>query len=676
MSNTKEPLFKEFQPVSLEEWEKVIEHDLHGANYKKKLIWHTGEGVDLLPFYRRESLKDLDRETSIPKTYANGNANSWEVREPVFEGAIDTANQTIREALNRGADGLQLYLRVHRTEGMLGGDLQGIPIQSQKAFSKLFQNISIENIPLHFDAGLASPALLAMLWNETQRQNLNPKKVRSTFSYDPFVFLLAKGHYPKKKDPVKHDIRQLVSFAFNQLPAVRPLCIDARRYHNSGATIVQELAYAMASASEYLSILTEAGFKADEAAGHLHFSFSVGSSYFLEIAKLRAVRILWKNLIEAYGGTTDSRRPHLHGETSNWNKTLYDPYSNMLRTSTETMSAAIGGCDSITVHPFDDHYRNPEDFSKRIARNQQLILSEEAYLDRVSDPSAGSYYIEKITDALGRNAWNLFREIEAEGGLFKAIENGTVQSAIQESQQRRNEEIATRNRIFVGTNQYSNPEETPPGNTTKDSKPTVSLKASEGAFEHKKNEESLIEFLARALNGDAQLGNLVDHLFNYQKQEYRTVQPYRGAMAFEALRQATEEYGTVPSVLTLPLGNRKMRKARAAFAANFFGCAGYHIDEPVGFESLEEATAAINEKKPDIIVLCSSDEEYQELVPGLGRKLEHLENKPITVLAGNPKGHSDTYREAGVDAFIYAGSNVLEMLRGFQKQLGIIQNDE
>jgi len=674
MNNKTDNLFSEFPPVSIEEWEKVIKKDLRGADYKQKLRWHTGEGIDALPFYRRESLQQK-RGAPIPKYSSGEEANSWEIRELIFESGIEEANDAARTALDRGADALQIAFEVRRTEGMLGGDLRGVSLQSQKDFSRFLEGISIEETGLHFDSALASTALLSMLWNEVQKQDLNQKKIRASFSYDPFVFLLNKGYYPKPTEALKQDIVQIAAFAKETLPAVRPLCIDARPYHNSGATIVQELAFALAAASEYLSLLTEAGLETDQAATCLHLSFSIGSNYFLEMAKLRAARVLWNNLVEAYEGDPKKATPCLHGETSRWNKTLYDPYSNMLRSSTEAMSAAIGSCDSVTVLPFDLHFRNPDSFSKRIARNQQVILSEEAYLHKVSDPSAGSYYIEKLTDALGREAWQLFQEIEAEGGLFKAIEHGTIQSAIQESQEQRDREIATRKRIFIGTNQYSDPVETSDEIQTS-SESTVSLDSSDATFSRQDSEdEPLVAFLARSFTEGAKLGDLVDHLFNYQKQEYRTVHPYRGSRPFEELRQATEQHESTPLVLMLPLGNRKIRKARAAFASNFFGCAGYKIEEPVGFESVKEAITAIEEKNPDIIVLCSSDEEYKELVPELGKQVEELDSKPIMVLAGNPKEKKDTYRQSGVDVFIHAGSNVLETLMDFQRQLGILNSD-
>src|SRR5699024_1405208 len=202
-------------------------------------------------------------------------------------------------------------------------------------------------------------------------------------------------------------------------------------------------------ASEYLAILTDSGTSPSDAAAMLNFTFAVGSAYFPEIAKLRAARLLWNNLLEAYGADPEANPAYLHAQSSEWNKTLYDPYTNMLRTSAESMAAAVVGCAVLSVLSFDRHFRQPDPFSRRIARNQQLVLREESFIDKVADPAAGSYYVEQLTDQIGEQAWTIFQNIEKEGGLFQAIEDGFVQEAIQESRNRRDHAVAERERTFV-----------------------------------------------------------------------------------------------------------------------------------------------------------------------------------------------------------------------------------
>jgi methylmalonyl-CoA mutase len=320
--------------------------------------------------------------------------------------------------------------------------------------------------------------------------------------------------------------------------------------------------------------------------------------------------------------------------------------------------------------PFDHHVRQPDEFSKRIARNQQIILSEEAYLDKVEDPAAGSYYIEKLTEDLGQQAWELFQDIETEGGLLKAIENGTIQSAIQESQQKKNQAVASRKRIFVGTNQYPNPDDAMADKIESGYKAT-SLSESE---DEEYNVREIPDDLADAFAKGASMGDVVPSLFDFGKHYIRTVSPYRGPQAFENLRMATENHETTPKVLMLPMGNRKMRKARSTFSSNFFGCAGYDIEEPIGFENVDEAMQAVQEQSPDIAVICSSDKEYKELVTAICDSMSQLDQQPIIVLAGYPKDDIETYKQAGVDEFIYANCNVLETLTRFQQKLNIIEN--
>lgn len=672
-SQKRQSLFDEFPPISKEEWEKVIEQDLNGADYKEKLRWDTAEGISPLPFYRREDFSELDRKNPIPKAYQNEEANAWGIREPIFETDISEANEAARNALDRGADALQFHLKVRRTQGMLGGDLQGLPILKQDDFSKLLKDISLEHIPLHFDSGLASPAMTAMLWNEVKNQDIDVEQVSATFMFDPYTYVPLNGQLPKGDKQIKNDVIQLSKFTLNNLPGIRPLGIDGRAFHNAGATIVQELAFAMAGASEYLSILADTDVNIDEASDLLHFTFGVGSNYFLEIAKFRAARLLWKNIIEAYGGNPQNSNVYIHGETSQWNKTIYDPYTNMLRTSTEGMSAAIAGCDSITVLPFDQHFRQPNDFSQRIARNQQLVFSEEAFLDKVEDPGAGSYYIEQLTEDIGRQAWQRFQDVETEGGLLEATKNGTVQSAIEESQEKRNQAIATRQRTLVGTNKYTNPEDRMADKIISGYR-TISLGESEEQ-EFDINPEQYVPELARAFSGGASIGDLVTpYLFDFGKHYIRTITPYRGAQAFEELRLATENHESTPKVLNLPLGNKKWRKGRATFSTNFFGCVGYDIEDPIGFKDMDAAMEAVRKEKPDIAVICSSDEEYQELVPKIGNAISELEQQPILVLAGYPKENIKTYTESGVDEFIYSDCNVLKILKSFQQKLNVIEN--
>jgi methylmalonyl-CoA mutase len=396
--------------------------------------------------------------------------------------------------------------------------------------------------------------------------------------------------------------------------------------HNAGATIVQELAYTLNMANEYLAFCTEKGIKPEKVASRMQLTLSVGSNYFMEIAKLRATRLLWSTMVAQYKPQCDcAYKIHINTVASTWNKTLYDPYVNMLRSTTEGMSAVIGGSDSISLQPFDVAYKESDEFSRRISRNVQVILKEEAFMDRVVDPAAGSYYVENLTNSIAENAWKLFQSVEQQGGALKIIEDGSMREAIEASCQKRDMNIATRRYILLGTNQYPNINET-----------------------------------------------MADKIERVKKDDCEGLKTYRGAMAFEKVRLETEKYAKDhhrPSVFLLKVGNLAMRQARAGFITNFFGCAGYQIVEPAGFATVEEGVKAAGEAKPDLIVVCSSDEEYATLGVEAAKQCKaQFPNIPFLV-AGNPTECLDALKEAGTDDFIHVRVNILDSLRKYNQLL-------
>ena len=664
----KEELFEEFPPVSKEEWEAVINEDLGGKDYRERLKWDTGEGLEVLPFYHRE---DLERERTGTVSAGDGSKNDWKVIQPVYDRDPAGANRAARKLLEKGADGVAIKIDLHRTQGALGGDLEGIDIQSQKDLSVLMDKISLENTMLKFDCGMAAPAFLAMYHNELESRDTDPDKAVAHFLYDPFAFTARNGYLPKPQELFVHDATSMLAFASDHLPGSRVLGLDARIWHNAGSTIVQELGFALAAASEWLALLSGNDVAIDRAASDLHLTFSVGSNYFLEIAKIRAARLLWPQLLNAYG--LDSRQQndrtlYIHAESSEWNKTIFDPYANLIRASTEAMAAVIGGCDSLTLHPHDRFYNQPDAFSKRIARNTHLILKEEAKMDQVADPAAGSYYIEKLTNEFARRAWEQFQEVEQQGGLMESLKNGFIQTSIGESRKEKQRRVATRERIFVGTNKYPNPDERK-SDELQESYSVTSLRESVKEFEI--DTGHLIQSISEAFGDGATLMDVIPVLYDITKQDYPSLEPYRGARPFEELRLATEKSPKTPKVLLLPVGDRKMRSARATFAANFFGCAGYRIENPIGFESAEDAIEKARESKPEVAVICSSDEEYRDIVEPICEALLELKQPPIMVVAGHPEEDIDRYRDAGIEAFIHARSDLLQTLTDFQKKLGI-----
>ena len=318
-----------------------------------------------------------------------------------------------------------------------------------------------------------------------------------------------------------------------------------------------------------------------------------------------------------------------HAETSTFNLTLFDAHVNLLRTQTETMSAALAGVNSITVTPFDKTYKTPDDFSERIARNQQLLLKEECHFNKVVDPAAGSYFIENLTVSIAKQAWDLFLNVEEEGGMLEAVKAGKVQEAVNASNKARHDAVSKRKEVLLGTNQFPN-------------------------FNEKAGEKNPVEAQC-CCSGNSCEKPIATLNFN------------RAASEFEALRLQTERSGKRPKAFMLTIGNLAMRQARAQFSCNFLACAGYEVIDNLGFPTVEEGVEAAMKAGADIVVICSSDDEYAEYaVPAF----KALNGRAMFIVAGAPACMEDL-KAAGIENFIHVRVNVLETLKEYNAKLGI-----
>jgi methylmalonyl-CoA mutase len=620
----KKVLFAEFPPITTEQWEAVILKDLKGADYERKLVRKTLDGVNIKPYYRTENLKDLLHLTEsnpgeFPYTRGNKTTNNWLIRQDIHVLDWNEANAKALEAIQKGAESIAFILKNTPTI-----DLTGIGI--------LLKNFPFDLIELNLSAGKRTAELIEILESYLKSNNINVSKLNGSISYDPLGCLTVAGSLCDNKlgegKLVDIDLIKKISAI---LPNFEAITVHANYFKNAGSTIVQELAFGLSMANDYLASAVDKGISIDEIAPKIRFNFAVGSEYFMEIAKIRAARYLWAKIVEAYNPTSkDSSKIKIHSLTAEYNQTIYDPYVNMLRSTTESMSAIIGGSDSLTVLPFNIQFDNSNPFSERIARNQQIILKKESYLDKVSDPSAGSYFIETLTSSIIDAAWKLLLEVEENGGYFSAFKNGFIQNAVGQVAQKRNANIASRQEILLGTNQYPEFKEK--------AKDTIKIKAK------KPGEAASCE------------GKIAEPL-----------KIYRAAEAFEELRLKTEKSGKTPKVFLLPYGNLAMRKARATFSTNFFACAGFEVVDNNGFATAKEGIDAAKAANAQIVVICSSDDEYLLISKQIA---DELKDKLI-VIAGFPKDSLEQLKSFGIQHFIHVKSNVLETLQLFQKALGI-----
>jgi methylmalonyl-CoA mutase len=442
----KEKLFDQFPPVTTKEWMDKINADLKGADFNKKLVWKTNEGFDVKPFYRMEDIENLMYINTLPGEFpfirgTKIKNNNWLLRQNIKVTDYSEANQKALTILMKGVDSL----------GFIIADPETI---NENNFDILLKGIQLEAIEINFLSNGKAKEITDLISNYVKKSGSDPLKIRGAFEADPLSRLMLNGTLCIAPEQ-GFDYLASVVYSSVFLPHFRVIHLNASNFNNAGAGIVQELAFGISMGSEYMAQLTDRGISADIAASKIRFSFGTGSNYFPEIAKLRAARLLWSVVTNGFHpAKCENIKMDIHCVTSEWNKTVYDPYVNLLRTQTEAMSAILGGTDSLTVEPFDIIFRHPDEFSERIARNQQLILKEEAYFDKVADPAAGSYYIENLTSLITESAWELFLEIEDQGGFLSCLKSGLIQRKLSESASVRKSDIASGKEILLGTNRF------------------------------------------------------------------------------------------------------------------------------------------------------------------------------------------------------------------------------
>lgn len=625
-------LFAEFPPISTEKWEEAINKDLKGADYEKKLIWKTIEGFRVKPYYRAEDLQGLEYLEANPDAYPftrgkKGTSNTWDVRQNIEEKDPVKANAYAVDAVKRGATSL---------------GLRACHIAGTEEMVMMLKGLKLDEVKVNFTCGKDWMHIMRCFEETARQMGFDPKACAGSLNYDPFRKAMKHGRWEHSEEEEADMALQLIRYAEEHLPLFRVVNINGNLFRNAGSNITQELGFSLAAANEWMARLTDKGMKPCNVTRQLTLSFATGSTYFMEIAKIRAARLLWSNIVKEYKpACEDAYKIFIHSDSAVWNKSIFDPYVNMLRTTTETMSAAIAGADSISVEPFDVAFKEPDDFSYRIARNQQILLKEESYMDKIVDPAAGSYYIENLTNSIAQHAWQQFVTVEEKGGFRHAVDTGYIQDEVEKMAQEMDKLIAQRRMPILGTNIFPN--------------------LTEKGLEHIRKDEH---------NGDRHHGD--GHCCHHDEAPLlKVLKPYRGAQTIENLRLATELSGTRPKVFLLTYGNLTMRKARSGFATNFFGVAGYEIIDNNGFATPEEGVKAALDAKADIVVLCSSDDEYptisEAVCNGLKGKVKNI------VLAGAPGEHEAEYRAQGIDEFIHVKTNVLECLTKYQKLLGIMK---
>lgn len=616
-------LFDDFPSVSKESWKKEAEKRV---SYKD-LIWHTEDGIEVEPFYTEEEAKDfLLGETPLPGEFpfvrgTSKKDNSWLLTEEIRLTTPKEIRAATLAAIEGGADSLTFIPQA------------GI---KRKTLETLLKDIDPLRIGVNFALREDPEKICALFISSCAKKGINTQELSGAVFFDPLSHLLGHESPATPLDEDVDKIAKAIGYLSDTAPGYAAFSVKSSTFKDSGATISQELAFTIAAAVEYLVMLRQKGVDTDSACRHLVFSFSTGSSYFAEIAKLRAARTLWANVAQQFSpASAESTKMRLHCRTTAFNKTIYDPHTNILRTALEAMASVIGGADSLTVEPFDAHYREPDEFSRRVARNIQLLLRNESHLDAVTDPGGGSYHIERLTQSISQKSFELFQEIEREGGYLECLKSGFIQNVVEDSRKKALSDISQRKKTLVGTNEFPNPLEKMAGNILK----TLPVE------KETKGSAPTVAPLAES----------------------------RAAQVFEEIRLLSERYGEktgkAPKVFLLHLSDSPQTVARSAFSMNFFGCGGFAIIDGAENPGIDEGVAAALRENPLAVVICGSDKDYEQFAEEATRELKSKKAEIKVVVPGGGQSEREGLAEAGVDDFINADSDVADMLGRYQRLL-------
>lgn len=704
-------LLAEFPPVSYEAWRKLVEAELKGAPFDKKMFTATYEGITLNPIYRREDISKLPHVNSFPGfapfvrgSKATGYLNQpWDVSQEIASSSPSEFNQSARNYVTRGLTALNMVLDKATRNGQDPDWAQpdevgfgGLSISTLDDLNRALDGIDLEKISLLVRCGGAAMPFAAVLVALARKRKKTPTSLRGCIEMDPLSVLAHEGKLPQSLEGAYREMASFTRWATDHAPHLQTICVHSRSWHESGGNAVQELAFTLATAVEYLRKMSQQGLSVDVVAPRTRFAMTVGTSFFTEIAKLRALRMLWSRAVASAGGKEDAQKLSLHVRTSQWNKTVYDPYNNMLRTTVEAFAGVLGGCDSMQVGAFDEILRQPDDFSQRIARNTQLVLQKECNLDHVIDPAGGSWFIEVLTAEIATRAWALFQEVEKMGGMEAALRAGFPQKTVGVTGGEKIKAVTRRKDSIVGINNYANTKEKPL------EVPAVDIKAfhkhrvqqvssyrtslededSQKVLEKLSNivdfkGSELFEACVDAISAGATIGELT-RAIRIHESPCAPVTPVcltRAAVPVEKLRAAMDrtvaKTGERPAVFLCNMGSLKEYKARADFSRGFFAVGGYDAIGAKAFKTPEEAVAEFAKSNSKIAVICSTDDNYPALVPALCKGIRAAKPDATIVLAGYPQDQLEAHKQSGVNEFIHVRADVYETLQKFHTKLGI-----
>lgn len=692
-------LKKDFPEITYDEWKKVVEKDLKGQPFDKKLITKTYDGIDLKPIYNKEDIENIPFTDSKPgfANYVRGTKSCgylndlWSVHQEIPYTVPEEFNKELAEALEKGQNCIvinpdritlmNLPVKEHFAHSDFG---DGLSVISSHDFDKALKNIDLTKFPVFINAGFDNIPLLSLFVAYLKKNKIDLKKISGGVFADPYGYYVRYGNLPVSIDETFNHLAEAAKWTEDNMVNLKTIGISTLPYHNAGASAVQELAYAFSTAVDYINNLLDRGMEINSVLSKIRFSFGIGSFYFMEISKLRAAKILWQRITKQYGGNEEYQKIDILAVTSKYNQTVRDPYVNMLRTTTEAFSAILGGADAIQTNPFDETFRIPDEFSMRIARNTQIILQEESNLHRLIDPAGGSYFIEYLTSEIAAVVWKLFTETQKNGGMLDALLKDIPQTEIEKVHLLRIKDCAKRKSVIVGVNMYANPKEM----KTDEREQDFDIIYSNLFSEYKKERMNVDEVKLDEVFADKNIVNasvecaieggsredISRNIFKTsEKHKIKPLKPVRASEIFEILRDVTDDIkdktGSIPAVFLSAMGPVKQHKARADFSRGFLEVAGLNVIYNKGYDIPAEAVADAVKSGAKAIVICSSDEKYPELVPQIAGEVKKQAPDMMIILAGYPKEQIEVLKSSGVDEFIYLGADVYAVLNRILKRL-------
>lgn len=701
--------FDEFPIPDYDQWVAEVDKALKGAPFGKKMFTPTYEGITLEPIYTPRRNQEAIATSVFPGsgdfgrgTKASGYiAVAWGIAQYVEDSLPEKGNETALEEIKKGCTVYNIHLdEATRWMTDVVEDAEvgkgGVSISTLYDVETLMKGFDHIQHPLYIEAGSNAAPILSVIVAHLNRQGVNLADVRGTVGADPIGEWVKAGSLPLSLDTSLDAMAHTVAWTRQHMPHMRTILVSGDPYHNGGANDVQEIAYAFSTAIYYIRELKRRGLSVDDIADSIQFAFSLGANFFMEISKLRSIRLLWSQILEALGASESHRKAYIHGRTSLFTKTMYDPYVNMLRDTTQAFSGVVGGLDSLEVSPFDVPIRKSDVFSRRIARNIQVMMSTEFELRQPVDPAGGSWYIETLSLELCDAIWKEFQVVEGKGGIVPCLTSGYVQEQVRQILQARFTSLESRKDVAVGNNMYANMTETRLESNPEDQGALqltrmASIKHSEsmrdgdkacalvGQLMEGSNEAGqLMELLIACANEQVTLRDMrkaLEHT-DVEMQTIERIDTHRWTENFEKLRIRTENYkaetGDNVRVMLANMGPIPQHKPRADFSRGFMEVGAFEVIGNDGFETPEEAAAEAITTNPDVVVICSTDATYPEIVPILA-KIIKAANANITVLLAGapPKDLVETYKEAGVDDFIHVKANCYQLLRSLQDKKGM-----